>query len=219
MDFVARAGAIIDRAHRIAGVLLICVVVLAIVASCQMVQNQSLQAAANSARIRYPVIVVPDATTGVYSPTEEDRLIFLFSDFVTQSLNSYTPQNIAELYNNLRKFMGPAMLTDTAVAFQKRVRDAGSDRKSSFFVPNRAKQLEVKKRRVNDVDYRDVTMLGQINSIVGGTVAESIPLEVNMTFQKVFSSPANPYGFILTSYNEKPLVDPNAAPQLPGTVR
>ena len=219
MDFVARAGAIIDRAHRIAGVLLICVVVLGFVSACQLIENNKLQSAANSNRIRYPVIVVPDATTGVYSPTEEDRLIYVFSDYVTQSLNSYTPQTIAELYRNLSKYLGPAMLTDTQVAFQKRVRDAGSDRKSSFFVPNRAVPIDVKKRRANDIDYRDVKLLGQLNSIVGGTVAESIPLEINMTFQKVFSSPANPYGFMLVSYNEKPLVDPNTAPQLPGNVR
>ncbi len=214
MDFVARAGAIIDRAHRIAGVLLICVIVLGVIAGCQLVENRRLNNEANMSRIRYPVIVVPNATTGVYSPTEEDRLIFLFADFVTQSLNSYTSETVAKLYAGLRSFLGPALLTDSEPYFQRKIRDAQADRRSSFFVPDRARQLQVTKRRINDQEFRDIVMYGQISSIVGGTVAESIPLEVTMTFQKVFASPANPYGFILTAYHEKPLVDTNATPQL-----
>lgn len=216
MDFVARAGAIVDRAHRVAGILLICVIVLGLFSTCQFTKNRELQRQLDDRRIRYPVIVVPDASTGVYSPTEEQRLVFLFTDFVTQSLNSYTPENIRGLYDNLRKFLSPAMLTDTQVAFQKRIRDATGDRRSSFFVPDRARELKVEKRTVNGQDFRDVTLYGQMNSIIGGTVAESLPLEVKMTFQKVFASPSNPYGFILTAYSERPLVDPNGAPVLPG---
>lgn len=216
MDFLARAGAIIDRAHRIAGVLLICVFVLGLVAACQVSQNSDLQRQLDERRLRYPVIVVPDATTGVYSPTEEDRLISLFSDFVTQSLNSFTPQTVAKLYEGLRPFFGPALLTDSEPYFQRKIRDATADKRSSFFVPDRARTLQVTKRTVNGQEFRDIVLYGQINAIVGGTVAESIPLEVTMTFQKVFASPTNPYGFILTAYHEKPLVDPAKSPTLPG---
>lgn len=215
MDFVARAGAIIDRAHRIAGILLICVILLGLVASCQLVRNKNLQDELEAKRIRYPVIVVPDATTGVYSPTEEDRLISLFADFVTQSLNSYTPENITKLYSNLRQFFGPALQADSGPYFQRIQRDAMADRRSSFFVPDRSQPLKVTRRVVNEVEYRDVVMPGQINAIVGGTTAESLPVEINMTFQKGFASPSNPYGFILTAYHVKPLVDTNKAPQVP----
>lgn len=214
MDFVARAGAIIDRAHRIAGVLLICVIVLGVIAGCQLKENSRLNREADMSRIRYPVIVVPNATTGVYSPTEEDRLIFLFSDFVTQSLNSFTSETVGKLYTGLRPYLGAALLTDSEPYFQRKIRDAQADRRSSFFVPDRARQLSVTKRRINDQEFRDIVMYGQISAIVGGTVAESIPLEVTMTFQKVFASPTNPYGFILTAYHEKPLVDTNNTPQL-----
>lgn len=209
MDFVARAGAIIDRAHRIAGILLVCVVILGTVASCQLVKNASLNAQLNQRRIAYPVIVVPDATTGVYSPTEEDRLISLFADFVTQSFNSYTPENVDRLYEGLRPFMGPALLADSAPTFQKTIRDVKADRRSSFFVPNRAQPLKVTKRG----DLRDVTINGTIKSIVGGTVAEDIPVDIAMTFQKGFSSPANVYGFTLVAYHVNPLVNPQTAPQ------
>lgn len=215
MDFVARAGAVIDRAHRVAGVLLICVLVLCFVSGCQLVNNMGLQKQLDDRRQHYPVIVVPDATTGVYSPTEEERLIALFSDFVTQSLSSYTPETAAKLYSNLRPFFGPALLADSEPYFQKKIRDVGSDHRSSFFIPDRSQPLKVTKRNMNGQDFRDIVMVGQINSIVGGTVAESIPLEVTMTFQKVFSSPTNPYGFILTAYHERPLVNPNNAPKLP----
>lgn len=202
MDFVARAGAIIDRAHRIAGILLVCVVILGIVASCQALRNIDLNAQLNQRRITYPVIVVPDATTGVYSPTEEDRLISLFTDFVTQSFNSYTPENITRLYEGLKPFMGPALLTDSAPMFQRTIRDVTADRRSSFFVPDRTAPLKVVKRN----DLRDVTITGTISSIVGGTVAESIPVDIAMTFRKVFSSPSNVYGFSLIAYHVNPLI-------------
>jgi hypothetical protein len=215
MDFVARAGAIIDRAHRVAGILLLCVLVLCLVSMCQLVENQNLQAEMNMQRIRYPVIVVPDATTGVYSPTEEDRLIYLFADFVTQSLNSYTPANIAKLYKGIYPYMGPAMQTDSQPYFERKIRDSTSDRRSSFFVPDRTILPEVKKRRENGVEFRDVNVRGEIRTIVGGTLAEGSPMEIQMTFQKVFASPANPYGFLLTKYYEKLLLDPLQAPKLP----
>lgn len=218
MDFVARAGAIIDRAHRVAGILLICVVVLCVVATCQLATNAKLQNQLDERRLRYPVIVVPDATMGVYSPKEEDRLIFLFSDFVTQSLNSYTTANMAKLYSGLRPFMGPSLLTDSEPYFQRKIRDATSDKRSSFFIPDRARPLGVTKRRVNDQEFRDIVLMGQLNAIIGGVTAESVPMEINMTFQKVFSSPTNPYGFILTAYHEKPLVDANKTPVLPSAI-
>jgi hypothetical protein len=219
MDFIARAGAVVDRAHRIAGVLLICVLVLGVVSACQVARNSELNRLLDERRLRYPVIVVPDATTGVYSPTEEDRLIQLFTDFTTQSLNSYTPENITKLYANLRPFMGPALLTDSETYFQRKIRDSISDRRSSFFIPDRSQAPKVTKRRANGVEYRDVVINGQINTIVGGTLAEGAPLEINMTFQKVFASPANPYGFILSKYYEKLLVKAEGAPQLPTAPR
>lgn len=216
MDFIARAGAVIDRAHRVAGVLLICVVVLGLVAGCQLVENTNLQRQADSARIRYPVIVVPEATTGVYSPTEEDRLIFLFSDFVTQSLLSFTPANMKSLYANLRPYMGPALLTDSEPHFEKKIRDATSDRRSSFFIPDRARQIDVTKQNINGSEMRTVSIYGQLSTFVGGTTAESIPVKISMTFQKVFASPANKYGFLLTAYHEEPLVNPNDTPRFQG---
>ena len=215
MDFIARAGAIVDRAHRVAGILLLCVLVLCLVSMCQLVKNQQLQAEMNAQRIRYPVIVVPDATEGVYSPTEEDRLIYVFADFITQSLNTYTPATISQLYANTRLYMGPALQTDSQPYFERKIRDAAADRRSSFFVPDRTQPLDVKKRRENGVEYRDVSVKGEIRTIVGGTLAEGSPMEIQMTFQKVFASPVNRYGFLLTKYYEKLLVDRLKSPQLP----
>lgn len=215
MDFIARAGAVIDRAHRVAGVLLICVIVLSLVAGCQLAENTKLQREMNAARIRYPVIVVPEATTGVYSPTEEDRLIYLFTDFVTQSLLSYTPINITGLYNDLRPYMGPALLTDSEPKFKRKIRDVIGDKRSSFFIPDRARKLDITKRNNNGMELRNIVVYGQLNTFVGGTVAESIPVRITMTFQKVFASPSNMYGFLITAYHEEPLVNPVETPRLP----
>jgi hypothetical protein len=107
------------------------------------------------------------------------------------------------------------MQTDSQPYFERKIRDSTSDRRSSFFVPDRTILPEVKKRRENGVEFRDVNVRGEIRTIVGGTLAEGSPMEIQMTFQKVFASPANPYGFLLTKYYEKLLLDPLQAPKLP----
>jgi hypothetical protein len=202
MDFIARAGAVIDRAHRVAGVLLICVIVLGLMAMCEWNRNVELQQALDVKRMQYPVIVVPEATTGVYSPTEEDRLIQLFTGFITQSLNSYTPETIGKQLEGLRPFMTPAMLTDSEPYFTKLVRDVGSDKRSSFFVPYDSTLRSINVRRYNDngVELRDISINGQLSSFVGGSTAETIPVRIDMTFQKGFASPSNIYGFKLKKY-------------------
>lgn len=208
MDFIARAGSVIDRAHRVAGILLICVVMLGLIAACQWSKNNELQRALDLKRMQYPVIVVPEATTGVYSPTEEDRLLQLFTGFTTQSLNSYTPETIAKQIENLRPFMTPAMLADSAGYFEKLVRDVDADHRSSFFVPHDStlRDIDVKRYNENDVELRDVSLTGQLSSFVGGSAAETIPVKISMTFQKGFASPSNIYGFKLKKYRIETLI-------------
>jgi hypothetical protein len=195
-----------------------------VVASCQAVKNVELNNRLHQQRIEYPVIVVPDATMGVYSPTEDDRLIAMFTDFVTQSLNTYTAENLPTLIGNLKPYMDATLLTDSEVKFQRLIRDATADRRASIFVPDSRNQklptvtsYQVVRREQNGQQFRDVTLTGQMLSIVGGTVAESIPVEIKITIRKVFASPSNPYGFMLMTYNTRPLVDPSQKPILPNS--
>ncbi|MBI1308524.1 MAG: hypothetical protein GC129_01520 [Proteobacteria bacterium] len=211
MDFVARAGAVIDRAHRIAGVLLICVIVLGLVTTCQLSRNASLNAQLMQRRMSLPVIVVPGAATGLYSPTEDDRLTMMFTSYITQSINSFTPETMAKQYSAIRSFFSPALLTDSVPYFERKIRDSTADRRSSLFVPDES-SLQVKKYSENGVDIREVTIIGQLNTIIAGTVAENVPLQIAMKFEKTQVSPANPYGLKLSSYKETPLTTPGGAP-------
>lgn len=203
-DFVARAGAIIDRAHRIAGVLLICVVVLGSISTCQLTRNAALNAQLMDARVRLPVIVVPGATTGLYSPTEDDRLTYMFTDLITQLFNSFTSLTFVKQYEEAKKFFDATLLVDSAPYFEKKVRDSQADKRASLFVPDRT-SYKVKKYVKNGIEMRDVSMTGQINTIIGGVVAESVWVRLDMTLRKDTVSPANPYGLVLVSYHETPL--------------
>lgn len=214
MDFVARAGAIIDRAHRIAGILLICVVVLGLLSMCQISKNASLNAQLMARRVSLPVIVVPGATSGLYSPTEDDRLIQMFTSLITQSINTFTPENMARQYELAKTFFDPALLTDSATYFERKVRDATSDKRSSMFVPDdpSMRDLQVRKYEENGIQKREVTLTGQLHTIIAGTVAETVPVQITLKMQKGVVSPNNPYGLILTAYRETELVSTRTSP-------
>jgi hypothetical protein len=205
-DFVARAGAYIDRAHRVAGFLLICCVVLGLMSFCQWQRNGELNRLLEGYAQRLPVIVVPGAVAGKYDPREDAQLVAAFADFVTQNFNTFTPETVAKQLESLRPYLAPALLTDSQPYFAKKVDDATSVKRSSLFIPDRA-SLTVTNTTENGVDLREVILRGKLKNIAAGTVAEDVPLEVQMTFQKGIINPnINPYGFQLVRYHEKPLV-------------
>lgn len=216
MDFVARAGAIIDRAHRIAGILLICVVVLGLLSMCEISKNAALNAQLRSMRMSLPVIVVPGGTSGLYSPTEDDRLILMFTSFVTQSINTFTPETMTRQYDTARKFFDAALLTDSAPYFERKIRDSTADKRSSLFIPEEG-SMQVKKYQENGVEWRDVTINGQLSTIIAGTEAEKVPLQVSMKLQKTQVTPNNPYGLKLSGYREILLAQKQASSQSANT--
>lgn len=213
MDFVARAGAMIDRAHRIAGLLLICVVVLGALTTCQWTKNVSLNRQLMERRVSLPVIVVPEATVGLYSPTTDDRLVEMFTGLMTQSINTFTPETLVKQYEFAKGFFSPVLLTDSATYFERKIRDSLADRRSSLFVPDKL-STKVKKYEQNGIQVREVNLTGRISTIISGVVAEDVPVEISMKFQKVDVSPANPYGFVLSYYREMQLVKPGEMPTL-----
>lgn len=214
MDFIARAGAMIDRAHRIAGLLLICVGVLSVVTMCQLIKNTNLNNQLMDARVRLPVIVVPGAVAGKYDPREDDKLISEFTFFLGQTLNTFTPETMSKQYAILKPFFSPALLADSAPYFEKKIRDVEADRRSSLFVPDMT-TYQVRKYVQNNVEKRDVSIIGQLTTILGGTEAETIPLQIKFTLEKRLVNPnTNPYGFSISAYNESGLVDPNNRPIL-----
>ncbi len=205
MDFLARAGAIIDRAHRVAGFLLVLCGVLGLVTMCQMNEITNLNSQLKVIRQQLPVIVVPGALAGEYDPREEERLISNFTDFITQSFNNYTPETLVKQLEASQPFMSPQALIDGQSYFEKKISDASTIKRSMIFIPERT-TLQVKKYRENGVDMRDVLIQGTIQQITSGLPVEALPVEIAMKIRRTIINPkVNPYGFILESYSEKAL--------------
>jgi len=203
-DFVARAGSVIDRAHRMAGVLLIIVIVQSVMLITMWARNGSLSATIDHLATRLPVYVIPGSTRGIYSPTEDDLLINAFADTVTQSFNTFTYETLSKQYEEMRQFFTPEMLTFSQSYFEKLMSDTKVDRRSQLFVPDR-RSLVVQKGMDNGVEARSVSLRGSLQTIVAGSVVESVPLEINMRLRKVIISKTNPFGFLLAGYNVRRL--------------
>lgn len=214
MDFVARAGAFIDRAHRIAGVLLLILIVQSLVMVNMWISNRDMADQLRYIAVRMPVYVVPGATRGIYSPTEDDLLIKAFVDQVTQSFKTFTYETLAGQYEEMRQFFTPQMLIDAEAYFSKTLRDAQADRRSSLFIPD-SRSMKVEKGSENGVETRTVTIRGSLQTIIAGSVVESLPIEITLKLQKSIISKANPFGFQLSFYAERSLAANAAKPFIP----
>ncbi len=207
-DFVARAGAYIDRAHRVAGFLLICTVTLSILSYCQWQTNANLNQQLQEFTLRQPVIVVPGAVPGKYDPTEDRQLVMIFTDFITQAFNTFTPITLAQQIQTIQPFLAPGLLVDSQPYFEKKLADATSVKRSSLFIPDR-NTLTIRGYQENGLELRDVSVSGILKNMAAGTLAEDVPLQITMTFRKTIINPTiNPYGFELLRYHEKPILTP-----------
>ncbi|MCP5405700.1 MAG: hypothetical protein H6922_05720 [Pseudomonadaceae bacterium] len=204
MDFVSRAGSFIDRAHRLAGVLLLVVIVQSLIIINMWMSNADMANQVRYMSARLPVYVVPGATRGIYSPTEDDLLIKAFVDQVTQSFKTFTYETLAAQYQEMKQFFTPQMLADADSYFAKMLRDSQADRRSSLFIPDQ-QSMQVEKFTENGVDMRTVKIRGSLQTIIAGSVVESLPMEVTLKLQKTIISKANPFGFQLAQYNERAL--------------
>jgi hypothetical protein len=213
LDFVARAGAAIDRAHRVAGLLLIFCVLLTILTMCQINKNAELNRQLATITQRLPVIVVPGAVPGKYDPREDTLLVSGFVDKIVQAFNTFTPVNLGKQLQSVEPFLAPALLVDSRNYFTKKLKDAEALKRASLFVPDRT-TLKIRPYTQNGQEMRDVTLQGTLQNFAAGTLAESLQLEITLTLQKTVINPdINPYGFLLVRYQERSLVDPNLLPQ------
>lgn len=199
MDFIARAGSMLNQAHRLAGFLLV-LLLAAIIALVVVVKNNTVLTGQMVAmRSTLPVYVVPGSQTGVYSPTQDDLLINAFVDLVTQSLNTFTYETLADQYAEARAFFSSEMLAFSKDYFEKLIRDANQDRRSALFIPDR-RSFHVQRRMDNGIDMRLVTLRGNLQQILAGSVVETIPLEIQLVLRKTTVSKTNPFGFMLSKY-------------------
>lgn len=209
-DFVARAGSVIDRAHRVAGLMLIIVLVQSVMLVTMWVRNGELSATIERLATRLPVYVIPGSTRGIYSPTEDDLLIDAFVETVVQSFNTFTYETLQRQYAEMRQFFTPEMLTFSQTYFEKLIRDSQADRRSQLLIPDR-QSMRVEKGMDSGVEARQVTIRGSLQTIIAGSVVESVPVEMSLRLRKTIISKTNPFGFLLASYSARRVENSGAA--------
>ena len=208
MDFIARAGAIVDRSHRVAGFFVIATVVLAFLTMSATSENSRLANEIQRLSREMPVYVVPGSPVGVYSPTRPQMLMTNFAEYVTQSLNTYTYENLRPQYQELQKFLTPEMLTFANAYYQERIDVVRQDEHSSMFILDNG---SVETERVptpegaEEGDYYKITMQGRRHNILGGTVVDEQNIRITMRVRQTFVSKTNPWGFMLAGYEETQL--------------
>ena len=209
MDFIARAGTFIDRAHRVAGFFLLVSVVLVVALLAVSSSNANLTEELKRLSQTRQVYVVPGSQAGFYAPTKPEMLLQNFGEYILQSLNTYTHNNLDDQFAEVQKFFTPTMLLDARPFYEARIRDAQQDEHSSLFIPKR-NTLEVSKTDPpkgsdESFKYYKYAIEGRRQDIIGAQVVSAQPIKVVLIVRQVGVSKSNPWGFMLARYREEPI--------------
>ena len=197
-DFISRAGSAMEKATRLAGFLLIIVVLQFVALFVLFNKNQQLGDQIYRLSNVRPVYVVPGSTADTYRPTSDDMLVRTFTDFMLQSMNTYTYESIEDQLNEVRRFFTPKMLRDSSDYFKTLASQASTTRESQLFIPN-FQTFSIEKTRINGQGAREVTIRGSVQKILGGAPVETIPVEIVLVMQNVLITKSNPFGYMLHS--------------------
>ena len=204
MDFVARAGALMDKSHRISGILLVVIVVQLVIIFFSMSNNSANQAEHRRLLRTLPVYVVPGSTADIYRPESSDTLVVAFTDFLTQSLYTFTFESYGGQYDEVKKFFTPEMLRFADPFFSKRIKQSNSLRASELFIPNR-QTMKITQETVNGQTLRIATVRGSQQRIINGNVVQIQPVEFVLRFRPTTVSRANPFGLMVLSMRTREL--------------
>ena len=207
MDFVARAGSIVDRWQRVAGILLVICLVQAWIINSQMGTNAALQLEYQKIRDEAKVYVVPGSAAGFYTPPKPEFLLQEMSYLILHSLNTYTYANLEEQYKEIRRFFGESMLAQSEAHFSRLVNEAFDDERSALFIPiTTSYSLEREETGVPGEEALYVVKVeGTVRYIISDAVVEAVPIEFTMKFKRRHITPTNPFGFILVNYRQNEL--------------
>lgn len=201
MDFIARAGSILERSQRLSGILLLILIVQTFYVLHVVDRNAELNRLYDRLRATTEVYVVPGSLPGTYAPTHERMLLEAFITLFTQSMHTYTYKNIEQRLNEVEKFISPELLVFTEDAFDQLVETAVREQRSSLFVPDK-ESLEVKDEQANG-KIKNVKIKGEKHYIISGSLVEAVPITIEMKVRKVAISKSNPFGFMLVEYKEQ----------------
>lgn len=210
MDFIARAGSVIQRANAVAGLLLLLLIALGFFTLNVMGQNADLKRSIAAYSQNQKVYVVPGSTAGMYAPRRLDFLLESFVDHVSQSLLTYTYASLEKQYIEIRKFFTPKLMERANIEYAKTIKISRTDERSALFIPDRStyKTERVphptqKGKFVKGV--RRVSMVGTRQYLLGGESVEATKVLVQMEVREAAISQANPFGFVVTDYADRQL--------------
>ena len=198
MDFIGRAGSLVDNSHRVTGILLFLLVLC-------LIALMSLFSAYKGSQQKYielvsamPVYVVPGSSADVYRPESSETLVIAFVDFLTQSLYTYTYESLEGQYKEVKKFFTPEMLRFADPFFANAIKKANNLRASELFIPNR-QSVRVDKQMVNGEELDIVVIRGVQQRIIKGSVVQTQPVEYTMQMRKSIITRSNPFGMMVLS--------------------
>lgn len=202
MDFLARAGSSLERAHRLSGVLLGVIAVLIAILFYFVQANSEIKKEYERLRDELKVYVVPGSISGIYQPTQPEMLLREFSSFVVQSMSTYTFANIETQYKEVRNFFVRDLRQITDESFKARILQVRNDEQSSIFIEDRDSftvETIGDGRNLDETIYK-VSLRGLSQYIIGGTVVEAVPVRIEMKLLPAFIGRDNPFGFVLKEY-------------------
>ncbi|MDD9920487.1 MAG: DUF2895 family protein [Alphaproteobacteria bacterium] len=202
MDFVARAGALIDKSHRIVGVLLVIIVLQSVLIMWIVSGNRNLANHLSSIRKTLPVYVVPGSTGAIYRPETGEMLINAFVDFLTQSLHTFTYESYQGQYEEVKKFFTPEMLRFADSFFGAKIRDSRNLKASEHFIPNR-QTLRINTVQEGEEKIKIVTLRGSLQQIINGSVIQTRPVEFTLKLRHELVTKENPFGLMVLSFKTR----------------
>ncbi|MFT7144302.1 MAG: hypothetical protein ACI9TY_000400 [Alphaproteobacteria bacterium] len=204
MDFIARAGGVIDKWQRVAGMLLILLILVILWSLNLSSQNTNLNAQYDKLRAQAQVYVVPGSVAGFYTPANSEIMLKELSYLIVNSLNTYTYENLEKQYREIERFFDDDMLALAQSHFKDLVQKAYQDERSALFVPDQtAFKIEGDTGPSGRGKVQTVTIEGTRQYIIAGTVVEAVPVRYTMEFRQRYISKSNPFGFELESYSAK----------------
>ncbi len=209
MEFIARAGYAIDRAHRLTGFFMLISVVLSVVLVATLQNNSALNRELTRVRNEAPVYVVPDSIAGFYQPRAKEMLLTSFVEYASKMLNEYTPVSLEKQYDEIQRFFTPAMRILADKHFKEQIRKVRSDERAAVLVIERATMGEPTKlegrRGDQGGDLYEVKFKALRQEMLGNTVVDKMPLEITLWLEQSYVSKTNPFGFLVAKYGEREL--------------
>lgn len=223
MDFIARAGAIVDRGHRVIGLLLVVAVLQLYWIFSIYEEKASLQNTIDIQNANQSVYVVPNSQAGIYKPAEGQLLLSTFVDYITQNLMTYTPANMERQYKSIRGFFDNKIRVIADKAFKIEKHKSRVEEISSIYIVNTTstnldavrqftKDDNGKKIYLDEVKHvgttkygnktYEVTLSGVRSFVVAGRTLSSKPVQHIINVQETRATEKNPFGYVVTLIKE-----------------